>query len=82
MEDITNTPLANRRAHRTRRLPARFIIDHVGTLDEGGLALQSILQSDDEELEIECEPGDFPKLAQRFINAEVVYAALTDPRPK
>jgi hypothetical protein len=84
MKDVTvdDTPLANCRTPRVRRVPTRFIIDHVGTSDECGEdLLRSILESDDEELEIECGDGDFAKLTQCFVEAEVLFvgAALTDP---
>ena len=47
----------------------------------GGGILSTILQSDNEELEIDIDSGDFPKLIQCFVDAEVVFvnAALTDP---
>jgi len=47
----------------------------------GGEILSSILQSDDEELEVNIEVTDFPKLIQCLVDAEVVFvnAALTDP---
>jgi len=46
-----------------------------------GEILSSILQSDDEELEVDIEVMDFLKLIQCLVDAEVAFvnAALTDP---
>jgi len=82
MKDI-NTPIASRRVPRIRRMPAWFVTNQVGTPDEGGEEniLLSILCSDNEELELECQTSDFSRLIQSFIHAEVTFAgaALTDP---
>jgi hypothetical protein len=84
MEDVSvdDRPSATRRTPRVRRVPARLIVNHVGTSDEGGNdLLWSILESDDEDLGVECDDSDFSKLAQCFIEAEAAFAgaALTDP---
>ncbi|KAF7374996.1 Integrase catalytic domain-containing protein [Mycena sanguinolenta] len=84
MEDVAidDRPIAQRRTPRVRRVPARLIINHVRMSDEGGEDyLLSILESDNDELEIECENGDFASLAKCFIEAEAEFAsaALTDP---
>jgi len=82
MKDI-NTPIASHRVPRVRRMPARFVTNQVGTPDEGGEEniLLSILCSNNEELELECQTSDFSRLIQSFIHAEVTFAgaALTDP---
>jgi hypothetical protein len=83
MEEATvdDTPLANRRTPRVRRIPARFLVNHVGVSDEGGDDLLcSILESGDE-LEVECENGDFAMVARCLIDAEVAFAgaALAEP---
>src|SRR5580698_4963533 len=77
MEDAT----ALRRSVRPRRLPARYVVNHVSTSDDGGLNLLNHILNTDDELEIECDETDFPSLAQSFIKSEVTYAnaALTEP---
>jgi len=80
--DMNNdSSIAVCRTPRVRCLPARFIINHTNTMDEGGEILSSILQSDDEELEVDIEVMDFLKLIQCLVDAEVAFvnAALTDP---
>jgi len=80
--DMNNdSSIAACRTPRVRRLPARFIINHTDMMDEGGEILSSILQSDDEELEVDIEVMDFLKLIQCLVDAEVAFinVALTDP---
>jgi len=81
MKDI-DIPIASCHVPCVRRMPACFIINHAGTLDDGGEEniLHSILHSNHEELELECEIGEFPKLILSFIDTEVAFvgAALMD----
>jgi len=82
VEDI-DTPIASHHVPCVRCMPARFVTNHVRTPDEGGEEniLLSILCSDNEELELECQTGDFSRLIQSFIHTKVTFAgaALTDP---
>ena len=63
-------PVVPRRASRTRRLPARYVVNFVSIMDEGGHReedpLISVLTTGSE-LELECEEQDFPSIAQSFI---------------
>jgi len=76
-----DSPIATHHAPWMRCLPARFIINHIDTLDEGGEILSSILQSDNDKLELDVNLGDFSKLVQCFVDAKVAFVnvALTDP---
>ena len=82
MKDI-DTPIASHHVPCIRRMPACFVTNHVRTLDEEGEEniLLSILHSNNEELELECQTSDFLRLIQSFIHTEVTFAgaALTDP---
>ena len=76
----------SRREHRTIRMPARYVTNHVGLLKIGEgeeNPIMLLLRDEIDELQIELDKrdADIPDIQQALIDVEIAYvnASLTEP---